>query len=315
VSASESQILEQPPLPTNGAGEGSAAPGSAPQAIAYRGPEYLDPARSWAERLQQAIDRTAGDRFKEANVTLLRSLLAAEQPGLRAMVNIGPQALRMVLSSGRYLNAYERPRIAGKARNASAKRRAVDRLVFGKDARNFYFGAVSMGGAGVRFYGEYCMVLRPSHITRARLFDRNSYDLASPPLSEIADQGALVKALRGEWRTDLEPMLALKVLPLLPDHERLTTPGQVAEQVQRDEDFVEVHTDAPFGPEHLEEVRRSHEEGVAGLELERQVDQGIKYTMSELRWLGERRRAEKELARRRIRLKSVTTTGRGSRWR
>ena len=30
----------------------------------------------------------------------------------------------------------------------------------GIDAERTYFGAVALGGAGVRYYGEYCMVLR-----------------------------------------------------------------------------------------------------------------------------------------------------------
>lgn len=278
-------------------------------------PDYFSAELSWAQRLDRARERARRDLFVAANTEVTTTLLAAEQPGVRAVVNIGADALFSVLQEGRYRNAYERPRIAGRDRDPSPKRREIDQLVLGERAPQTYFGAVSMGGTGCRFYGEFCMVLRPEHVDGAEIFDRNSYDIANPPLAAVSDKVKLVRTLAGRWPQDLGPILTLKILPTLRNNGRLTTPGQVSDEILRDEDFVEIHVDVPFGPGELEEVRRSPEESTAALELRDQRAQGESLTMAEQIWLDQRDRTERELRRRGVRVRTVTTTGRGARWR
>ncbi|HVW25727.1 MAG TPA: hypothetical protein VHC69_10175 [Polyangiaceae bacterium] len=177
---------------------------------------------------------------------LVPRILTAEQPGLRPVVNIGAGSLCEFLKEDRYRNAYERPRVDDVEVKPSANRELVDTLLFGEERSQYYFGSVSLGGTGCRFYGEYCMVLKRERSMDAKVFDRNSYDLLTPPLSLSEDRLGMVVALRGTWRDDITSMLTAKVAPELPEENRLTTPGQVSDLVSRDEDFAEVHLRGTF---------------------------------------------------------------------
>lgn len=213
------------------------------------GEPSLDPAyfsaESWRARVQRWLDDPAhSDRFLDGNVRLVRQIMEHAESGLRVVVNISAHALLSFLAQRRYRNLYERPVIGSARQGPSPERVHVDkRLGFGADARHYYFGAVALGGTGVRFYGEYCMALEPSAVDpSSQILDRDSYDLLLPPLSNtLPDVDELVRMLRGEWAADTVDMLMLKLLPEIRSTHRLITTGTVSEMILHDQEFVEVH--------------------------------------------------------------------------
>jgi hypothetical protein len=279
---------------------------------------HFDSTRSWTERLSTLAESDAfEDAFKAANLQIVPRVLAADQPGLRAVINIGARSLCSFLADTHYRNAYERSAVVGVEHTArpSERRVAVDQLLFGDDGREYYYAAVSLGGVGCRFYGEFCLVLRQSETRNAGVFDRNSYDLTVPPLDAAEAREELVRALRGTWTEDVIAMLTVKVAPELPSGNRLTTPGQLSDLVLRDEDFAEVHLRQKITRDSIEEVRKSPEESSVALELLEQYRAGDIPTPAELVWASNRHRAEEMLRDLDIPTRSVATNGRGFRWR
>lgn len=271
--------------------------------------------KTWKERVDVLIDehRTA---FRNANAQIVPRILAAEHPGLRATINMGARGLASFIAEDAYKNAYERPRLEdGQVATPSERRLAVDSLLFGDEAPNRYFAAVSLGGLGCRFYGEYCVVLKQDHDANAGLFDRNSYDLAAPPLDSASDRPALVDTLKGNWSEHVVDMITAKVLPEVPDTNRLTTPGQVSDLVLRDEDFAEVHIGRRITRESVEEVRKSPEEASLTTEILERYRGGEAPSPAELTWAQNRHEAEQALRKFRINTRVVTTSARGFRWR
>jgi hypothetical protein len=209
-----------------------------------------------------------------------------------------------------------RPVVAGKVREPSASRLRVDALLkFEGDAANYFYGAAAMGGTGIRFYGEYCMVLRPEQVhPKTQIFDRNSYDLLFPPLDTAPDPVPIVDTLRGVWDEDAVEMLVLKVLPTLEQSERLITLGTVSDAILHDEDFLELHKQGSFGPLDLEEIRETPEDQAIDSHIADYLEQGGLPTLEEFVWVARRRRVAEELRRRNIRTRVVSSSGRGSRW-
>jgi len=283
--------------------------------------EVLFPRKaSWRRRLSAWLEREEQhfpNSFLEANVEVITRTIQDAETGLRMAVNIPADALLSLLDEGRYRNAYERPRVGGEERAPSETRRRVDTLLgFGADARHYYFGAVMLGGTGVRFYGEYCMVLRSEAVPPStQVFDRNCYDLIQPPLEQVADPPRLVECLRGSWSHNLLDMLVLKCVPALRGTQRLLTAGTVSEAILRDEDFVEVHRRDTFGPGELEEVRQGPEETVLAAQLETRMQQGSPPTPAELLWSSRRNLVDRRLMEHSVRTRMVTTSARTQRWR
>src|SRR5207253_1015978 len=122
-----------------------------------------------------------------------------------------------LLRDGQYKNAYERRPDAGGSGAPSSTRRQVDAALFPlpKRPEHHYFGAAVLGGTGVRYYGEYCLVLKEDKAVIAddtQVLDRNSYDAMFPPLAGSDPLPTIVARLRGEWRDDLLPIVKLKIL-------------------------------------------------------------------------------------------------------
>jgi hypothetical protein len=279
--------------------------------------------KSWEQRLADWLEAQDGNRgFLKANVSTLKYWL--NEHGIRIVVNAGAYALQRLLEGRRYKNRYELGRIGGDIAPPSQRRIDVDRLIgFEPDGRDWYFGAVAVGGTGVRFYGEYCLVLKRDSTQADTFFlDRNSYDLLDPPLQYEPDKAAVVRALRADWQ-QLPDVIALKVLPAIPRNERLVTVGLIAEFTLRDEDFIEVHLHRPdqpngnrsFGIGDVEEVRLAPEE-VAQLQyLMEQQRNGRMLTEAERVWCNRRAEVERLLDRTKTSSRVVTTEGRGTRWR
>jgi hypothetical protein len=271
----------------------------------------------WGVRVQSWL---AGkdESFLEGNRQLIRQIMENEESGLRMVVNISAQALLGFLAARKYYNLYENPVIGGVRREPSKEREKVDRLLeFGEEARNFYFGAAALGGTGVRFYGEYCMAMKPSRIDKqtTRLFDRDSYDLLLSPLKDEPDVDVLAKQLKGNWGSDLMDMLTLKLLPELRGANRLITTGTVSEMILHDQEFVEVHRQQSIFPSDIEEVRHSPDEIAMEARIQSLGNAGIPPTAVERLWLRQRLEVVKALEREGIRYRVVTLHGRGYQWR
>src|SRR5215831_11065235 len=143
---------------------------------------------NWKARVDAWLaDPTHTDAFLDGNVQLVRQIMTHPESGLRMVINISAYALLRFLADGAYKNLYERPIIGGERKGPSPERVQVDQLLgFGSNAQNYYFGAVALGGTGVRFYGEYCLVIKAGEVAAdTQVIDRDSYDLLLPPLSTL----------------------------------------------------------------------------------------------------------------------------------
>lgn len=293
-------------------------PGSAAKPVG--GDMGLDPAyfstSSWSQRVADWLARASGDPFLADNVRLVRQIMEHPESGLRMVVNISATALLSFLAAGRYLNLYERPVIGGSRKVPSRERSQVDSLLGFDNPSGYYFGAVALGGTGVRFYGEYCMVLKPDEVRPGtQILDRDSYDLLLPPLAAQANSTAIVDMLRGRWGADAIDMLTLKLLPELQGTNRLITTGTVSEMILYDQDFVEIHKRGNFNPSSLEEVRQSPDEIAMEARVQARASAGFASTAVELLWLKRRDDIIRALEREGIQCRIVTLHGRGYQWR
>jgi len=275
----------------------------------------------WAKRLAKALaDLSASGRggaFTRGHVGVIRELLEDRDAGPRAVINIGADALLEFLRTGRYKNIYEKPIVGGESRTPTPERRQVDGWLELEKPAETYFAAVALGGAGVRFYGEYCMVLHPANVPGGtRLFDRDSYDLLLPPLAGRSDAGTrrLVATLRGTWDTDLVDMLLLKMLPRLPETHHLITSGQVSNLVMTDQEFVEVHLQGAIARNHIEEVRQLPEEAAVEASISQRRTAHQPPSLVELLWLSRRREVAQELAAHQLPYRLATSGGKGYQW-
>ncbi len=272
---------------------------------------------SWAERVEAWLNYRPPleQEFLSADRDAIRRCVGHGESGLRMVVNIPADGLLGFLADGRYKNAYELPFVAGSQRQPSATRREVDELVQLEPPQDYYFGAIALGGTGIRFYGEYCLALRPSSIDpQTRVFDRNSYDLIQPPFKGHPGLKALVRSLRGSWDADVVDMLTLKVLPELRNTTRFVTLGTVSDCALHDEDYLEVHRRGTFGPGEVEEVRQAPEEQAIQSRIVDNWAQGTPPALAELVWLRRRAKVERALRRARVKSRVVASSGRGSRW-
>jgi hypothetical protein len=272
---------------------------------------------SWNQRVNDWLRGSSHYSFLDGNVSLIRQIMEQAESGLRVVLNISADALLSFFAQRYYYNLYENPIIGGARRNPSPERIQVDQLLgFGSNAKTFYFGAVALGGTGVRFYGEYCMILKPSTIPPdTQIFDRDSYDLLLPPLSNAPSVKNIVQSLVGTWDSDRIDMLTLKLLPELRDANRLITTGTVSEMILHDQEFVEVHKQGSIYPTSIEEIRQSPDEIAMEARIQARSNAGFPPTSVELRWLQQRGNVIKALEREGIHYRVVTLHGRGYQWR
>jgi hypothetical protein len=269
----------------------------------------------WRDRVSAWLRSQQPDPFVDGNLLLVRQIMEHAESGLRVVINITAHALLSFLAERRYRNLYESPIIGGARRQVSPERQRVDTLLELDPPVQFYFGAVALGGTGVRFYGEYCMVLHPSEIDRAtQVFDRDSYDLLLPPLVSQPEEDAIAKRLRGTW-SDVVDMLTLKLLPELRGSRRLVTTGTVSEMILRDQEFVEVHKRGPIRPDSIEELRQSPDEVAIEACIAARSVAGFPPTGVELRWLQRREEVVRALEAEGVAYRIVTLHGRGYQWR
>lgn len=268
---------------------------------------YFKPGSTWSDRLAAFCGGLT--EFENANREVVQRCLKDDQ--LRVVINLPADALLALLGGDHYRNCYELPFVAGEVRAPSPKRMQVDGLLgFQPDGRDYYFAAVSFGGTGVRFYGEYCMVISPGAVKEPRILDRNSYELLDEPLRQNL---SLVAILGGNWG-DLSSVLTLKVLTTIRQPNRLLPPGVVSETVLRDEDFVEVHLRQKIFRQAVEEIRQAPEDLTRDSHLRQQLARGQMPRPEELLWSRHRHDVDVATARIGVNSRIVTTSGRGGRW-
>lgn len=190
------------------------------------------------------------------------------------------------------------------------------------DCKNTYFGAAELNGTGVRFYGDYCLVLRPGAPQREfQILDRNSYDVIREPLStiignEVTQGGQLEKRkellqdMAGRWGSDLCDMVSLRMLGALNSSWRRITTGQVSQGILLDEDYIEVLRQGSFGPQDLEEARTSGADVALEAQIIENARDGSAPPLAEQLWCRQRRRAAMSLRKAGIRVRVPTVSGR-----
>jgi hypothetical protein len=275
----------------------------------------------WSDRVTRWVAAAPDREFARGNETAARQAISDDESGLRVVVNIGTHALLKLLPAGRYLNLYERPVVGGARQAPSQQRISVD-TALGMDGRQVYFAAVALGGVGVRYYGEYCLVLRLEDVDAdPQLFDRDSYDILLPPFCDLPDPQVLIDRLVGRWTTDRHAMVLLRVLPELAHSPRLVTTGTISETVLKDQEFIEVHLqpgheDVPggFGREDLLELRESPDEVAVATRLRERSDDGLVLTDVEDEWLLRRECVTRVVSAAGLPARVVTQHGRGYQW-
>ena len=297
-------------------------------------PASFDPiyfsAGSWDSRVAEWIDAAQTQEFADGNEQAVRQAISDKDSGLVVVVNIGTRALLSLLPDGRYLNLYERPAVGGKRKRQkpSKQRKEVDSAM-GIKGPDVYFAALALGGCGIRFYGEFCLVLKLDQIDPdPRMFDRDSYDILLPPFTDLPDRQLLIQRLVGWWNADRYAMALMKVLPGLDHQHGLVTTGTVSEMVLKDQEYIEIHlhparaTDdkhaersrGGFGRADIEELRESPDEVAVATRLRERSDDGLLLTDVEYEWLLRRECVTRTVAAAKIPARVVTQHGRGYQW-
>jgi len=267
----------------------------------------------WSERVQAWERQNISHGFSAGNATLIRRLLDDDATGLRVVINITPAALEAMLREDNYRNIYEHPDIGGQSRAPSKDRKEVDeKLSIGPDT---YFGAVALGGAGLRFYGTYCMVLSAKFVdSDTQLFDRDSYEILLPPLADAHVTPKDISRLKGKWQIDRVDMAMLKVLPEVRHDSRLVTSGAVSSMVLRDQEYIEVHLHQKFRPADLEEIRESADDAATEVDILERRRAGLHVRAEEAEWVRRRSHIAQLMDEKDIHHRVVTMYGRGYRW-
>ena len=171
-----------------------------------------------------------------------------------------------------------------------------------------------MGGVGIRYYGEYCVVLKSDLVDdQTQVFDRDSYDVLFPPLSTLSN--AAIASLKGKWGADIESMIMLRVLPELNHQRHIVTSGTVIELALKDQEYIEVHLNSTFGPLDVDQVVESPETVAMEARILERQRSALPNAMHELEWVRRRSEVVQRLEQRGIRHRVVTQHGRGFQWR
>lgn len=306
----------------------------------------------WEKRAQRVIKRLSGAypliaKFAYANLKASEDALAGKGPdaatpdpnaGMRAVVNIASVHVpRFCERSSRnitpaYLNKYDLDSNAVAIRagdeppsNHWSRRAYVDHAlarIHGQPMNQIYYAAAELNGAGIRFYGDICFVLKTAAVPIGTfVLDRNSYDVFRSPfaaaierISTIEQQQAaracVLSALSGTVEPDLKTIGAIKVLTSTGERDRRLSTGQISAGVLDDEDYIEILKVGSFAADDIQEVRVSAAEASLENHVERRLRSEPLASHEERIWLRDRRKAVRKLAEQKLPAKVVTTNGR-----
>jgi hypothetical protein len=245
--------------------------------------------------------------------------------GVRVVFNMSNENIRKFCAdsgAGRataYKNSYDLGTaiaIGANPARSPKRRELVDQAIYlatGLPAQDIYFGAAEVNGSGVRFYGDYCLVLKDPR--DEWVLDRNSYDIARPPLApgpalDTQKMHDSVVWMSGRWGIDLGHMLVVKVFSSTQVTGRRLTVGQISNAVLNDEDYVEVLREGSFDTGDVAEVRTSATEAARESAIADRALHGPTPSAAELQWRGRRLEAEQALSARGLAVRVVTSAGR-----
>lgn len=303
----------------------------------------------WQKKAQRAINRlTKGypslAKFAEANLSATENAIEGKGPdaaeadpraGIRAVINLSSAHVPTFCERSRskifpaYQNGYNLGKMSVRVGGAPpddhwSKREIVDHALapLHRHAMNeVYYAAAELNGAGIRFYGDICLVLRPEQVSSDTVvLDRNSYDVLRAPFRDVVegfiDEGRrqavrrhILEYLSGEYRPDLKTIGAVKVLIATGERDRRFSSGQISNGILDDEDYIEILKIGSFKAEDVEAARLSAAEAA----LESHVEQRLRsdpWSHVAWRWLKERRNATQELVRSGIQVAVIATSGR-----
>jgi hypothetical protein len=271
-------------------------------------------------------------RYRSANADVIRRVVKgigidsgrrSAASGARVVFNIACAHVRAMLAN-KYLNGYDlaKARIGSQPpKPVSDRRRAIDTAVAkcaggAATAESLYYAALEINGAGMRYYGDMCLVLRADKVKDETLvLFRNSYDLDREPIrSRVGGNPDLLEdealALSGRWPNDVADMAVCKLLDGAAALPRLMTTGAVSEGVLADEDYIEIPRVVSFGAGDLAEIRTSAADAAFEALIANRETQGPSTTFARLLWRARRRDAERAARERGVDLRVVGTHGR-----
>jgi hypothetical protein len=291
----------------------------------------------------------AGDQelesYRSADAEMIRGTLRGHgiysgkpkaETGARAVYNLSAAHVPALVAAGArsnrpYKNRYDLRATLGQPTPSPRPLRervddAIGQLINQSDGSNLYYGAVEINGAGIRYYGDICLVLKPSAIADDTLIlDRNSFDLGCEPIRRrITMDGAAPRPqakwpaetvnqadeLQGRWEEHLADMAICKILDGGKNVQRRLTTAPISDGVLSDEDYIEVVRLESFGTDELDEARISAADAGADGRIADRLTRGPTPSLAELQWRHRRRLADQALATKRVRTRIVVTGGR-----
>jgi len=295
----------------------------------------IDLDNKWGAKTKSLTDRYTADEklygdFAEANIKSIQQ----SHKELHVVVNISaahiPNLFARSISGKRpvYLNCYDlgirNAHIGEEIPNDTWRtREIVDHAletIHGQKKENIYFMAVDLNGTGVRFYGDICIVLKDID-SNTVVLDRNSFDMIRDPLSDQLTQarsevekhkilcGRAIE-LAGHWGTSLDSIIAVKVLTITGERDRLLTLGQISNGILDDEDYIEVLKIGSFAIEDIERIRLSSNDVALENYIYNRNRTGYPPSAAEQLWLMQRQEALYTFNRYRVKVVVATVSGR-----
>ncbi len=292
-------------------------------------------------RLLAAVQRRSATEasYARANCESVRRTLQGLGPdservegaaGARVVVNLSSAHVPAFCEASRrgaprpYLNCYD---LAAQGRaTLSPKRVAVDRALPLDPAHGtpekLTYAAVEIGGTGMRYFGDVCLVLAPrvAEERQPPVLDRNSYDVLREPvrsalagLSQARLHQRRRRVLRewsGTWSVDLGTIAAIKALQTLAHRNRRWTAAMIGEAVRHDEDYIEVLLPGSFGTADLQEARFAAAEAAVDALVSTRAGQLPGPDQAALLWQARRCDADAALRAAGVPTRVVTTAGR-----
>lgn len=294
-------------------------------------------AQTWQDRRNHWVATQGGSRngeYAKANALAIDGVIknlgadpgSTAGGGVRVVFNMSNENIRKFCADSgaggakAYKNSYDlgtTVAIGGNPGRSPKRRELVDQAIHvatGLPAQDIYFGAAEVNGSGVRFYGDYCLVLKDPRADEWVL-DRNSYDIARPPLAPdpVLDPQKMIESVEwmsGRWNKAIAHMLVVKVFSSTQVTERRLTVGQISNAVLNDEDYVEVLRNGSFNTGDVAEVRTSATEAARESAIADRALHGPIPSAAELQWRRRRLEAEQALSAQGLTVRVITSAGR-----
>jgi hypothetical protein len=304
----------------------------------------------WQRKADRAVTRLAGEyhslrQFAQANLAAIEGAVEGKGPdasapdpraGARAVVNLASVHVPNFCERSRtgmapaYLNSYDLKKAQVRVGNDPPddhwkNREIVDHALaplHGHPMNEVYYSAAELNGAGIRFYGDICLVLMPSEIAPdTAVLDRNSYDVLRAPFRDSVERYSdqrrrqaarsfILTALSGSFAGDLKTMGAVKVLVATGERDRRFSTGQISGGLLDDEDYIEILKIGSFDTRGVETARISAGEAALESHVEQRLQGNPPAPHWARLWLTERRAAMRALADAGVDVTVIATPGR-----